>query len=79
MYEQPAAPKRDIVILAVTFLRRFFDEEHNFQIEAGQIEPFLLKRGFSQVHNVAGADLQARYCIGSDFTETPKTFRKFSQ
>ncbi|HUI87907.1 MAG TPA: class I SAM-dependent methyltransferase [Anaerolineales bacterium] len=79
MCEQALAPKRDIVILTVSFLRRFFDEERNFQIEAGQIEPFLWKRGFSQVRHVTGADLQARYFIGSDFTETPKTFRKFSQ
>jgi len=33
-------------------------------IEAGQIETFLAARGFSQVRNVTGADLHARYFKG---------------
>ena len=64
MCEQPAPPKRDVVILLVSFLRSFFNEVRSFKIEAGQIEPFLAGRGFSEAHNITAADLQARYFTG---------------
>jgi len=64
MCEQPVPPKRDPVILLVSLLRSSFDEVRSFEIEAGQIGPFLVGRGFSQVRNVTAADLQARYFTG---------------
>jgi methyltransferase (TIGR00027 family) len=64
MCQQPAPPKRDMVILLVSFLRRFFGEARGFVIEVGQIEDFLRARGFSRIRNVRVADLQARYFSG---------------
>jgi len=56
--------QQDAAFLFVSFLRKFSKEERNFQIEAGQIEPFLASRGFHKVHNVTGEDLHARYFVG---------------
>jgi methyltransferase (TIGR00027 family) len=67
MCKQPAPqPKRDGVILLVSFLRSFFQEVRSFKIEQEQIEPFLASRGFSQVRSVTGADLHARYFTGNN-------------
>jgi len=66
MCEQPAPPKRDLVDLLLSFLRKFSDEVRSFKIEAGQIEPFLVSRGFSQVRNITAGDLQARYFTGKN-------------
>ncbi len=64
MCAQPALPKRDVVIVLLDFLRRFFDEVRRFEIEAGQIEPFLTRLGFKQILNVTAADLHTRYFTG---------------
>ncbi|MGD0610744.1 MAG: class I SAM-dependent methyltransferase [Anaerolineales bacterium] len=65
--EQPAPlPKRDVVILVVFLLRSLAQEVRSFKIEQGQIEPFLVSRGFSQVRPVPGTDLYARYFTGKN-------------
>ncbi len=64
MCKEPAPLKRDAVILLISLLRNLFDEMRGFEIDAEQIEPFLACRGFSQVWNITGADLHARYFTG---------------
>jgi methyltransferase (TIGR00027 family) len=64
MCEPPVTPKRDAVILLVSFLRRLVDELRGFEIDRQQIEAYLLSRGFHRVDTITAADLQARYCIG---------------
>jgi O-methyltransferase involved in polyketide biosynthesis len=64
--QPPPQPKRDVVILLLSFLRNFFKEVRSFEIEQEQIGPFLASRGFSQVRPVTGADLYARYFIGKN-------------
>jgi len=66
MCAQPLAPRKDIVILVVSFLRSFFDEVRGFEMAAAEIEPFLASRGFTQVCIVTAADLQARYFTGTN-------------
>lgn len=61
MCTQPALPKRDVGVLIVKLLRRFFEEERRFKIEVGQIVPFLMRLGFHHVHNITAADLQRCY------------------
>jgi methyltransferase (TIGR00027 family) len=64
MCRQPEPPKQDVMMLLLNFLRNFVDEVRSFKIEAGQVEPFLAGRGFSQVRSVSAADLLARYFTG---------------
>ncbi len=64
MCQPPAQLKWDLVILFVSFLRRFFKEERVFQVEASQIEPFLVGCGFHQVRMITASELQARYFTG---------------
>ncbi len=66
MCEQPAPPKRDVIILLISFLRNLFKEVRSFKIEAGQIEPFLARHGFSQVRTVTASELKARYFTGKN-------------
>jgi methyltransferase (TIGR00027 family) len=54
-------PKRDMMVVFVSFLRKYFDELRKFEIQTGQIEPFLKKFGFRQVRNISASDLEERY------------------
>jgi methyltransferase (TIGR00027 family) len=46
--------------------RGFSGEVLSFGIEEGQVEPFLLERGFSKVRNVTAAELHERYFKGKN-------------
>jgi len=58
---------RDTTLSYVKAMRRaaqMTGEEYMFGIDQGQIEPFLTRRGVSDVHNVTLEDLKRRYFTG---------------
>ena len=58
---------RDTTLSYVKAMRRaaqMTGEEYMFGIDQDQIEPFLTRRGFSDVHNVTLEDLKRRYFTG---------------
>jgi methyltransferase (TIGR00027 family) len=55
---------RGPLVKKIRRLMRMVGEEHLFGIDEGQLEPFLTRRGFRDVHNVTSEDLRGLYFIG---------------